>query len=79
MHTLREQNADLRRRMRSVQQAFLDADVRAETCEKEVEQLNQQKISLEDKIHRLEGELQSLKEEVDRFIRTWYLLPDVTV
>lgn len=46
-----------------------DADIWAETCEEEVEQFKQQQISLEDKIHRLEDELQSLKEEVDRFIR----------
>lgn len=41
MIALHQQNVDLRQALHSVQQAFLEADLRAEKCEEELEQITQ--------------------------------------
>ncbi len=56
MIALQQQNFDLRQKLHRVQQAFLKADIRAEKCEEEFEQVTLQKRLLEDQVRRLQHE-----------------------
>lgn len=62
MLALQNQNVDLRQTLRVVQQAFLEADIRAEKCEEELEQVTRQKRLLEDNVRRLPYAPQSIDD-----------------
>lgn len=52
MIALQQQNVELRQTLNQVQQAFLEADIRAEKCEEELEQVTLQTRVLEDQVRR---------------------------
>ena len=62
MIALQQQNIELRQTLHAVQQVFLEADIRAEKCEEELEQITQQTRLLGDQVHRLPYAPQSIDD-----------------